>query len=68
MERISVSEAARRLSVQLGREIAPREITLLFYNRRIPDASAPIRHGRRRIEPPLLSTIADVLRADGGAK
>lgn len=66
MKRIGVSEAARRLTAELGREVAPREITLLFYNRRIPDASAPIRQGRRRIEPNLLPTLADALRGNGG--
>jgi hypothetical protein len=60
-ERISVSDAARRLSPRIGREIAPREITLLFYNRVLPDSLAPIRRGRRRIEADALSAIADVL-------
>jgi hypothetical protein len=64
----SVSDVARELSAELGREVAPREISLLFYNRRVPDSSAPIRHGRRRIEPSLLPAIAEALQGQGGGR
>jgi hypothetical protein len=58
---ISVSDAARRLAGEIGRVIAPREITLLFYDRVLPDDLAPIRCGRRRIDPSTLPTIASAL-------
>jgi hypothetical protein len=61
-KRLSVSEAARRLTVNVGREIRPREITLLFYDRVLSDRLAPIENGRRRIDHSLLPTIADALR------
>ena len=31
--RMGISDAARQLSAEMGREISPREISLLFYNR-----------------------------------
>lgn len=66
-KRLSVSEAARKLTVELGREVQPRAITLLFYDRVLPDRLAPIRNGRRRIDPSLLPVIADALRSRGRA-
>lgn len=59
---MSVSDAARKLTPELGREVRPREITMLFYDRMLSDSLAPIRNGRRRIAPSLLPTIADALR------
>ena len=41
-ETLSVSQAARRLSEELGRDIRPRDISLLFYHRELRDDLAPI--------------------------
>ena len=54
---LSVSDVARQLSTG-DRQIKPRDITLLFYDRVLPDDLAPIRHGRRRISPAAVPPIA----------
>ena len=60
-KRLGVSDAARQLTIDVGREIRPRDITLLFYDRVLPDHLAPIKNGRRRIDRSLLPIIAEVL-------
>ena len=67
-KRLSVSDAARQLTSALGREVRPREITMLFYERIIPDTAAPIRNGRRRIDHSLLPCIAEALRRREGTQ
>ena len=62
---LSVSTAARELAEQLGWEVSPRDITLLFYYRDIPDDKAPVIAGRRVIERDLLPDIARALRRRG---
>ena len=59
---LSVSDAARELSAQLGQAVRPRDITLLFYHRVLPDDLAPIVSGRRLIDNNHLPEIARVLR------
>lgn len=56
---LSVSEAARLLGVK------PKDITNLFYNRRIRDDLAPIVGGRRLIPKKLLTVIEMELRRAG---
>jgi len=60
-KRLSVSDVARRLSNEAGREVRPREITLLFYDRVLSDRLAPIQNGRRRIATADLPVIAKAL-------
>jgi len=64
-ETLSVSQAARRLSEELGRDIRPRDISLLFYHRELRDDLAPIVNGRRAIQPVLLPEIVRGLRRHG---
>jgi len=62
---LSVSTAARELSEQLGWDVSPRCITLLFYYRDLADDRAPVVSGRRVIERDLLPDIARALRRRG---
>jgi hypothetical protein len=57
---LSVSDAARQLGVQ------PRQISDLFYQRRLNDDACPVVGGRRLIPVSYLPAIADALRSDGG--
>jgi hypothetical protein len=59
MSHHTVSEVARRLGVR------PREISDLFYQRRLSDESCPIVGGRRLIPPDYVPTIASALQARG---
>jgi len=59
MKYLSVSEAARRLGAR------PRDISDLFYRRRLSDESCPIVGGRRLIPESLLSVIEMALRHAG---
>ena len=59
MRHLSVSEAARRLGAR------PRDISDLFYKRRLSDHSCPIVGGRRLIPERLLGAIAIELRRAG---
>jgi hypothetical protein len=61
---LTVSEVARRLGVR------PRDISHLFYRRRLNDAACPIVGGRRLIPPDYLPVIVEALRdlrQEGGA-
>ena len=62
---LSVSTAARELTEQLGWEVSPRDITLVFYYRDVSDKKAPVIAGRRVIERELLPEIARALRRRG---
>jgi hypothetical protein len=64
-EYLTASGAAREIERQLGREVSPREITLLFYYRDIADDQAPIMAGRRMIPRSLLPTVANALLRRG---
>jgi len=59
MKHLSVSEAARRLNAR------PRDISDLFYRRRLRDDLCPIVGGRRLIPEDYLGAIALVLRQHG---
>ena len=59
MKHLSVSEAARRLNAR------PRDISDLFYRRRLRDDLCPIVGGRRLIPEDYLDMIALVLRRRG---
>lgn len=48
-ERVTVSEVARLLAVELGGEIRPREISDLFYQRTLAEQLGPLVGGRRMI-------------------
>ena len=64
-EILTASAAARELSGQLGQEVRPRDISLLFYFRELRDDLAPIVGGRRMIDRALLPEIARALRRRG---
>ncbi len=57
-----VSEVARRLGVR------PRDISDLFYQRRLDDARCPIVGGRRLIPADYISDIEAALRARAPAQ
>jgi hypothetical protein len=59
MKHLSVSEAARRLDAR------PRDISDLFYRRRLRDDLCPIVAGRRLIPEGYLDVIALALRQYG---
>lgn len=59
MTHLSVSEAARRLRAR------PRDISDLFYRRRLRDDLCPIVGGRRLIPEDYLDMIADKLSRSG---
>lgn len=61
-ESLTVSGAARELSQRLGVVIRPRDITNLFYNRRLDDDLCPIVAGRRLIARETLRVIEHALR------
>ena len=59
MKHLSVSEAARHLGAR------PRDISDLFYRRRLRDDLCPIVAGRRLIPEDYLEVIASALRQSG---
>jgi len=59
MTHLSVSEAARRLGAR------PRDISDLFYRRRLRDDLCPIVAGRRLIPEDYLDMVAAALRRAG---
>lgn len=59
MPYLSVSEAARRLGAR------PKDISDLFYRRRVRDDLCPIVAGRRLIPEEYLDRIAQVLKREG---
>jgi hypothetical protein len=59
MQDCFVSEVARRLGVR------PRDISDLFYERRLSDDRCPVVGGRRLIPADYVPTIAKVLRREG---
>ena len=59
MDRVFVSEAARRLGAK------PQDITWLFYTRQLRDDLCPIVGGRRLIPLDYLPIIATALRRAG---
>jgi hypothetical protein len=62
-----VAGAAAQVGRRLGREVSPREITSLLYDRRVPEHLAPVVGGRRLIHPEAVELIVAVLRARGAA-
>jgi hypothetical protein len=56
MSYLTVSEVARRLGVR------PRDISDLFYQRRLSDKTCPVLGGRRLIPEHYLPTIAEAVR------
>jgi hypothetical protein len=59
MSHLTVSEVARRLGVR------PRDISDLFYQRRLSDETCPVVGGRRLIPEHYLPTIAKAVRGRG---
>ena len=65
MELLSVSDVARELTGQLGREVRPRDISRLLYDRELRDDLCPIVSGRRVIPRDYLPMIVMALRRRG---
>ena len=63
--RLTVSEAARELSVRHGCIVSPKTLTDLFYRRDLDDIYCPIVGGRRLIPPDFLPVVERVLRRRG---
>ena len=61
-EFLSVSDAARELSEEVGVDILPRDISRLFYDRQLRDDLCPIIGGRRVIPRGYLQVILMALR------
>ena len=69
MDAMFVAKAASEVGRRLGREVTPREITALLYDRRVPEHLAPVVGGRRVIRPEAVGLIAAALRErDGGRR
>lgn len=64
-ETLIVSEAARTLSDPLGEVVRPRDISELFYRRRLEDDRCPIVGGRRLIPRDYLPATAEALKGRG---
>ncbi len=62
MDILFVADVAAEVSRRLGRPVTPREVTALFYARKVPEELGPIVGGRRVIKPEAVETIADLLR------
>lgn len=64
-EHMIVSEVARELSERNGVVIRPRDVSDLFYGRRLPDGRCRVLGGRRMIPRGLLDAIEEKLRERG---
>ena len=62
------SDAARILSEELGTEVRPREISDLFYERKVPELLGPMIGGRRLIDSKDVLTIKEALLASRNNK
>lgn len=62
MDAMFVAGAAVEVGRQLGREVTPKEITALLYDRRVPEHLAPVVGGRRVIRPEAVELIVAALR------
>jgi len=65
MSHLSVSETARRISASEGRQIKPRTITMLFYDRHLREDICPIVGGHRIIPDNYVGHIVSALRRQG---
>jgi hypothetical protein len=65
MPHISVSEAARKIGHQVGRDVRPKDISELFYRRQLRDDLCPVVSGRRLIPLDYLPLIVAALRRAG---
>ena len=63
--RLTVSEAARELTIRHGAVVSPKTLTDLFYRRELDDIYCPIVGGRRLIPEDFMSVVEHVLRRRG---
>ena len=68
MDAMFAGEAAAEASRRLGREVTPREITALFYDRVVSECHGPIVGGRRVIPSDGLDAILAALRDRDAAR
>lgn len=62
VEAMFVGQVAAEVGRRLEREVTPREVTALFYDRVMPDYLGPVVGGRRLIRVDAVDLIAAVLR------
>jgi hypothetical protein len=62
MEILFAADVAAEVSRRLGRPVTPREVTALFYHKKVPDELGPITGGRRLIRPEAVEIITDLLK------
>lgn len=62
MEILFAAEVAAEVSRRLGRPVTPREVTALFYHKKVPDELGPITGGRRLIRPEAVEIITALLK------
>lgn len=67
MNLMTVSEVARQIETRLGRTIPPRQISDLFYSRRIDDSRCPV-IGRNRVVPVDFIPVIEQALLNKGAK
>lgn len=66
MEILFAADVAAEVSRRLGRPVTPREVTALFYHKKVPDELGPITGGRRLIKPKAVEVIVELLREETG--
>ena len=62
MEILFAAEVAAEVGRRLGRPVTPREVTGLFYAKKVPEELGPIVGGRRLIKPEAVEIIVNLLR------
>lgn len=63
-----VGQVAAEVGRRLGREVTPREVTALFYDRHLPESLGPVVGGRRLIRPEAVDRIVAALRDRGAGR
>jgi hypothetical protein len=61
MEVLFASEVAAVVGHRLGRAVSPREVTDLFYRKKVPDELGPVVGGRRVIKVEAVDLITRLL-------
>jgi len=62
---MSVSSCAQHIAETYGLAVKPRDISRAIYNREVRVDLAPLKEGRRQIDPSLVPEIVRALRRSG---
>jgi hypothetical protein len=62
---MTVSGCARYIGEHFGFTVRPRDISLAFYDRALPDDAGPVVSGRREIAESAVPLIVEALRRRG---